>query len=132
MKGCKRNGPVCVAAYEFDRCFKRDQRLREVAGIGGNALVAAAKHRMHAIKPAHRRAARTRIALIAFAIRDIAKIRAAGPLQYVATEARHIAELLAGGLGQRLGNNGIIRLDARMIGCIAHAHQGAEPQTVLA
>ncbi len=72
------------------------------------------------------------IALVARRVGRVAEISAAGALQDVAAEARHVADLLAGGELQRLRDDRILRLNVAMIGGFGHAHQRAEPQAVLA
>ena len=57
----------------------------------------APEHGVQAVEAVQRRAARARIALVALGVGDVAEIGAARALQHVAAEARHVADLRAGG-----------------------------------
>src|SRR6266700_12179 len=45
----KRDGSAAAAASDLHGRFECDQRLSEIAGIGGNALIATAEYRVHAV-----------------------------------------------------------------------------------
>src|SRR5205814_4932951 len=61
-------------AGDLDRGIERNQRLREVAGIGGDALIRGAENGMGAAEPIHGGAARAGIPLVAGLIADVAEI----------------------------------------------------------
>lgn len=115
-------------ARDLDHGIECDQRLREIAGIGRDALVGDAEHRMHAIDAVHRGTAGAGIALVAVLIGDIAKVVATRPLHHVAAERRHVAQLSAGGELQRIRDHGIAALDLGMRGHVGHPCERAEPQ----
>ena len=124
----ERNVADAGFAGDLDGGIERDQGLREIAGIGGDALLGGAEHRMGAIEAFQRGAAGSRIALVAIGVADVAEIAAAGALQDVAAERRHVAQLRAGGELERIGDHGIVALDLRIGGDIRHPRQRAEPQ----
>ena len=61
----ERHGSEAGFSGDLDRRIERDQRLREIAGIGGDALLGGAEHGVVAIESVERGAARSRIALVA-------------------------------------------------------------------
>ena len=78
--------------------FVRDDvGLCEITGIGRNTILGGAEHRMGAIETLQRGAAGTGVALVAVRIADIAEIAAARPLQNIAAQRRHVAQLRARG-----------------------------------
>ena len=117
---------------EIDRRVERHQGLGEIAGIGGDAGLADAEHGVDAVDTFHRGAARAGIALVAVGIRGVAKISAAGALENIAAEARHVADLLAGGELERLRDHRAVAQDRGMLGRVRHAHQRAETKAVAA
>ena len=62
------------------------------------------------LTPSSARAAGARLALVAGGPARIAEIIAARPLQHIAAQRRHVADLRAGGQLQRLGDDGIVAL----------------------
>src|SRR5579883_843055 len=100
MQRRERYSPVAARARDLDAGIERNQCLREVARVGGDAAVADAEHGVTAIESLHRRATGAGIALVTFLIGGVAKIGAAGALQDIAAKARHIAKLRAGRLLQ--------------------------------
>ena len=64
---------------------------------------------MGAVEAVQRGAAGSGIALVAIVVADVAEIAASGPLQHVAAERRHVAELRTGGELERLGDDRIVR-----------------------
>ena len=124
--------PRTFGALHLQHRVERHQRLREIAGIGGDALVADAEHRMVAIDAVQRCATRSGHALVALSEGRVSEVRAARALQHVAAEARHVAQARGGGQRHGLGYGGIIALDRGVVGDLGHANQGAEPQTLVA
>src|SRR5262249_32755844 len=59
----------------------------------------------------------------------IAEIRATRALQHIAAQGRHVAQLLAGTLFERLDDDRVVLAHLWVIGGLAHAHQGSQPQT---
>ncbi len=105
-------------------------RHGHVGGIGGDAVLAGAEDRQHAVGAADGRAAGAGVALVAGG-RDVAKVDAARALEQVAGRGGGIAQLgrCAGqdGLRQR----GIALQDERVMGEIAVAGRGADPQAAI-
>src|SRR5882672_8122018 len=89
--------------HGFHGGVKSEQRQREVAGIGRDASLACAEHRVGAVDALKCRAARSRIALVARP-GYFAEIFAARSLKHVAAEACHVADLPGGGELQRVVN----------------------------
>ena len=83
---------------------------------------------MGAVEAVQRGAAGARIALVAIAIADVAEIAAARPLQDIAAERRHVAQLRAGGKLERVRDHRIIALDFGICCDVGHPRQRAEPQ----
>jgi len=93
----ERQGAAPRWADDIDLGVERDQGLREIAGIGRDALFRCAEHGVRTIEAVDRRAAGSRVALVAIGVADIAEIAAACPLQDIASERCHVAELRTGG-----------------------------------
>jgi hypothetical protein len=129
MQVGERDAAVAPGADDVDHRVERDQRLGEIPGIGGDAMIARAEHGMHAVVSVHGGAAAARVALVALGIGDIAEIGAAGALEDVAGEACHIADLRACGERERLCDHRIVAANLRVVGGLRHAHQAAEPET---
>ena len=86
-----------------------------------------AQHRVHALQAVERRAAGAGTALVAGRPGGVAEIVAARPLQHVAAEGRHVAQLGAGRQREALGQHGIMLDDRRVVGGGRHLGQGADP-----
>ena len=118
-------------AFRTDNVYfgaEGDEGVGEVAGIGRDAMLAGPEHRVLAIDPADRAATRSRIAFVAGGKVGESEVVAARPLEHVAAQARHVAQLRAGRQPQGLGDHRIVSLDDRMFGGLAHARQRAQPQ----
>ena len=50
MEVSKRDGSAAAAANNLRGRFECNQGLSEIAGIGGNALIATAEHRVRAVE----------------------------------------------------------------------------------
>src|SRR5690242_13270295 len=98
----------------FDRGVERDQCLREVTGVRGNAAVARAKHRVGAVDALERRATRARRALVACEA-AAAEVLATRALQNGAAERGPVADLAAGSQRQGLLYEGIAGPHHRMV-----------------
>ena len=116
----------------LDGCIERDQRNREVGRVGGDAVVAGTEHRMPTVLSTNRGAAGTRRAFVAGGIADVAKVRAAGALQEVATHRRLIAHLRARRVQKRLRDDGKLLDHDGMGRHLRHCGGGAEPQALRA
>src|SRR6266403_4033577 len=82
---------------------------------------------MHAVDSFQRGAARSRMTLVAVAVRDVAEIRTSRALQNISAKRRHVPKLLAGREPQRVGDYRIVALNIA-IGCdIRHSRQRAKP-----
>src|SRR6476620_12582962 len=81
---------------------KRYQSHAQVTGILRDAGCINTEDGVVTVDPRDRRAAGARVALVASRPARIAKIRAAGSLQHVPTQRRHVPQLSAGGELQAL------------------------------
>src|SRR3954453_19369487 len=79
--------PAAVRTFDVHRGVQRDQRLREVAMIGGDAGVARTEHCLRAVEAAEGGTARSGVPLVAWP-GSIAEIFAARALQDICAEAR--------------------------------------------
>ena len=98
-----------------------------VGWIGRNAMVARAKDRVNAIGAFARRASRARLPLVAGREPDVGEIVAARPLQQVATDGGHVAQLWRRAGDERLREQRVPVTNDGMVGEIAVAHQRADP-----
>src|ERR1700678_1138643 len=96
--------------------------------VSGDALIAGAEDRVSPVEAIHRGASRSRIALIAIVVADVAEVSAAGPLQDVAAERRHVPQLRAGGELEAIRNHWIVALDVRISRYIGHPCQRTQFQ----
>jgi hypothetical protein len=85
---------------------------------------------MGTVETFHRGTTGAGIALVAGVIADIAKVSAAGALQDIAAERRHVTYLLAGGKLERVSDDGIVALDVGVVGNVRHPRHRAEPQMI--
>src|SRR5262245_16521547 len=102
------NVPYSASTRRFHVAASRDQRLREIPGIGRDAIIASAEDGVHPVDAVKSAAAAAGTAFVAAVVADVAEIGAAGALQDIAAHGRHVAELLAGGERQRLDDNRIV------------------------
>jgi hypothetical protein len=131
MQRRKGNSPRFLpGAHNAYRRVQGDQGLREIAGIGGDAVVADAEYGVHAIDAVERRTAGTAAALVARRIRHVAEVGAARALENVASEARHVAQLRARREIERLRDHRKVVADVGVRGGVGHSHQRAKPQAV--
>ena len=93
-------------------------------------MVADPEHRVLAVDAVQCGAAGARFALVARAPGRIAEIIAPGPLQYIAAERRHIAELRAGREIEGLRDDRVIPPYLRMLGRGSHRHESADVERV--
>ncbi len=93
-------------------------------------MVADPEHRVLAVDTVQRGAAGAGLTLVARAPGRIAEIITPRPLQYIAAERRHVAELRAGGEIEGLGDHRVIPPDLRMLGCGSHRDESAEIERV--
>ncbi len=121
-----------VLAHDLDLRVERSQRLREVAGIGRNAVLTGAEYGVRPVDAVQRGAAGAGIALVAIGVGRVSKVGATRALQDVAAEQGHVADLRTGGELKRLGNYGVVGDHVRMVGGLRHRGEGAKPQVVRA
>jgi hypothetical protein len=95
-------------------------------------MVGDAEHRMDAVNPAQRRTAAARRALVAFPVARVTEVGAAGALQDIAADRRHVAQLGAGGELQALRHDGELAPDRFIVRHVGHAGQGPEPEATRA
>lgn len=89
----------------MDHGVERHERHAHVRGVNRDAPLAGPEDRVHARIPLERRASSARIAPVAPA-GEVAKVRAARPLQEIAAEGGHVAELRRSARQQRLREGG--------------------------
>src|SRR6516165_10776758 len=94
----------------------------------GDAGLAPAQDRIHAVEAVHRAAASARLALIA-GHRGVVEIKAAGPLEQIASGRSHVAELSRGPSKNGARQQRIARLDALVVSEVAIRHERADAQT---
>ncbi len=126
----ERHPPLTARAERFHNGIQRHQRLGEVSGIGGDAVLRDAQHRMLAIDPLQGSTAGAGLALVAGAPVGIAEIGTPGALQHIAAERAHVADLSAGGQHQAVGDHRIVPPHRGMVGHLGHPRQGPKPQAV--
>ena len=93
----------------------------------GDALLARAENRVHAVRPLACGASRTRVALVARRERAIGEVATTRALQQIAANARHIAKLWRCTREQRLRQQRIAFADDAVVGELAVAHQCTHP-----
>ena len=111
--------------------IKRGQCNTHVGRMRGDAMLARAEDRVHAVDAGDGRAAAARLALVAWRSR-VVEIEAARSLQKIAAGRGHIAQLLRGSGEDRAGKQRIARLDVRVVGEIAIGNQRADAQPAFA
>jgi len=120
--------PDALRPDQVDLRIQRHQRHRPVAGILRDAAAVDAQHGVVAVDAVQRRAARARDALVAGGPTRVAEVRAPRPLQDVAAQRRHVAELRAGGKLQALRDGRVAGQHARVRSHRGHAGKGAHTQ----
>ena len=128
MKLLDGNGALAAWTEHVDLGIEGDERDRPVAGIDGDAGLASAQQRMPAVDAVLRRAAAAGLALVAGEWLAAAEIGAAGALQQIAADGRHVAQLLRRRPPQRFRQRRIFRNEASIGRHVAHPRQGAEGQ----
>ena len=103
------------------------ERHAHVGWMHGDAGLAPADDRIHAVKSVDRAAAGTRLALIAGGVR-VVEIEAAGPLQEIAAGRGHVAELRRRAGKNRARQHRIALRDAFVISEVAVGDQRADAQ----
>ena len=91
-----------MRTQQLDLGVERGERNGRVGGVHRDAVVGPAEDRVPLVEAVERRAAGARLALVAGATAPVAEIGAAGPLQQVAADRRHVADLRRGAGEQRL------------------------------
>src|SRR6185295_2012542 len=116
--------PTSSRAFQMDDGVKRQQSDSEVGRVSCDAMLTAAQNRVESIGAFASSAATTRPAFVARKP-GFAEVRAAGALQQVSTDCRHIAELGRGAELKGLAHDWKSLLDAPMGSHVTHASQGA-------
>ena len=114
-----------VGASDPDDGIERVERIRHVAGIGRDTVLAPAENRVHAVESFARAATAARLAFIA-RHRGVVEILAARALQEIAAVRGHVAELPRGAGHDRLREQRIIAANQRMIGRVGVRRQRAD------
>ena len=112
-------------------CLKRGEGDAHVGRVRRDAGLARAEDRVHAVETVACGAAGTRSALVAGGKRGIGEVTAAGALQQVAANARHIAKLRRRAGEKRLRQQGIALAHQPVVGKVAVAHQGPDPHAAV-
>jgi hypothetical protein len=105
-------------------------RDRHVGRVGGDARLRVAEDREVAVIALARRAARSRLPLVA-GLGDVLEVGAAGALQQVAGHRGHVAQLARGAGQQRLGEHRVALADGGMDGQVGVAHRAADAQAAV-
>src|SRR5262249_36384345 len=128
MQIVKRDRPLTFRPEDIYLGIEGGKGDRPVAGINGDARVAAAEQGVTTVYAFSRGTAASRLALVAGEWLAAAKIGASGALEQIAAEARHIAKLLRRPPPQRLRERGIVAHEATVSSDVAHPRQGAKHQ----
>jgi hypothetical protein len=105
--------------------IERVERVRHVARIGGDTLLAPAEDGVHPVEPSERPAARPRLPLVA-RHRRVVEILAARALQEVPAVGRHVAELRGGARDNGLGEERAVVAYEQVVGGVRVRRQGAD------
>jgi hypothetical protein len=119
--------PRAVRGHGLHLGIERAHGDRHVGGVGGDAPVAGAEHRVDAVEPLQRGAAGAGLALVA-GLGDVVEVVAARPLQQVAAGGGLVAELAGGAGEQRAAEHAVVPAHARVRGEVAVAYRGADAQ----
>src|SRR5207247_11147815 len=106
-----------------DHGVERSERHGHIRRIHGDALLACAENRVHAIRALACRAPRAGVALVARRERTIGEVSATRALQQIAAHARHVAKLWRRAGEERLREQWIALADEAVIGELAVAGQ---------
>ncbi len=128
MQRLDRERAGAAGAPQLDLGVQGRQGDGEVARILGDAALVDAEHGEVAVGPADRRTPRSRAPLVARGPARIAVVGAAGPLQHVAAERGHVAQLGAGGELQRLRHRRIVAQHGGVVRRRRHPGEGPEAQ----
>ena len=104
---------------------ERVKRVRHVARIGGDALVAPAEDGVNSIEPFERPAARPRFPLVA-RHRRVVEVLAPRALQEVPAVGGHVAELSGRASDDRLREKRVVLAYERVVGGVRVPRQGAD------
>jgi hypothetical protein len=92
---------LAVRAAQMHVCAECRQRHTHVGRMSGDTCRRRTKNRVNAVEPVDRIAALARVALVAARTVNVVEVGAAGALQDVATDRRHVSNL-----GRSAGNEG--------------------------
>ncbi len=121
------HAPGALGAVQLHARVEGGQRHRHVRGVGGDALVGVAEHRVVPVHALQRAAAGAWLALVA-GLGDVLEVRAAGALQQVAAGGGGVAQLPGGAGQQRLGQRRVAVAHGGVGGEVAVADRRAGPQ----
>src|SRR5438105_10841926 len=96
MEVAQRDRTSTARALHLHQRVERRQRDGHVGWMHGDAALARAEDRVHAVVAFERRAARAGGALVAGGERRVIEVATARALKEVATDARHVAQLRRG------------------------------------
>ena len=104
------------------------ERDAHVRGVSGDASIADPQHGVHPRLALERRAPRACRPLVALRHADVAKVSAAGSLEEVSADRRHVADLRRRARQQRLRQHGRAGDDLRVVREVAVFHERADPE----
>ena len=119
------DGALAARPGDADDRLQRGQRHAHVRRVGGDAVLARAQDRVHAVEAVDRGTAGPRLALVAGRGR-VVEVGAARPLHQVAARRRHVAELRRGARQDGLRQQRVAPLDLRVVGDVRVRHERAE------
>ena len=126
----QRDVPRAARAFHLDRGVQRRERHCHVGRMGGDAVVARPQHCVAAVEPLQRGAPGARLALVARR-RLVVEVQAAGALQQVSPNRRHVPQLPGSTMQDRLGQHRIPGADQGVRGQPTVAHQCADPKPAI-
>ena len=129
MKVRERHRSLAIGPAEMDHGIEHGERDAHVGRMRGDALIRRAQDGMMAIEPFACVAARARLPLVAARSIDIVEIQAAGPLEDVAADRRHVADLRGGTGEQRTREHRVAAAYERMGGKGGVPDRGIDQQS---
>ena len=131
MKVLQGDAALAVQALHDHRGTQRGKRDVHVRRVRGDATLARADDRVDAVEAVSRRTARAGMALVACLERRVVEVVAAGALQQIAADGRHVAQLGRRAGQQCLGQQRVAVAHGAVVGQGGVAHHRADAQTAV-
>jgi hypothetical protein len=126
VKLSDRNGALPPArAPDSHHGVERVERVRHVARVHGDALLAPPEDRVHSVEPFPRAAAGSGLPFVA-RHRRVVEVRTSRALHQVAAVGRHVAELRGGARDDGLTEQRVLLADQRMVGRVGVLRERAD------